>query len=204
MTMATNPENETQKNHVAGANAQSGGGQRKTTQNQSPGERSSAASGNGPQHDAATRERGERQGILSGIHQSVSSKADSQKNRAAEGIAGIADAIRNASNELRSQNESLASLVDGASDQLKSFADSIRQRGTGEIVRDIADFGRRQPAMFLGGAFLIGLGAARFLKSSSQDISGDESSFERFGTDPMTASPRSQTAAGSYGEAFDR
>jgi hypothetical protein len=193
--MAMNPENDAQKGPAAGAAAQQG-----VSRGNGQGSAGTTHAGGGNGHDTSARVSGERQSILSGIQQTVSSKADSQKNRAAEGIAGIADVIRNAGNELRSQNESLASLVDGASDQLKSFADRIRQRGTGDIVKDIAEFGRRQPGLFLGGAFLIGLGAARFLKSSSHDVDDDDRSYAGFTT--STTSSRTQPSAGGYGDTF--
>jgi hypothetical protein len=36
------------------------------------------------------------------------------------------------------------------------------------MVRNVEDFARRQPALFIGGAFMLGLLGARFLKSSAQ------------------------------------
>jgi len=199
--MPTNRENETTKTNGASTGAQSGTAQRKNDRTQAGDDLNSATGGNG--HDASLA-GGEHRGILSGIQQTVTSKADTQKNRAAEGIAGIADAIHKAGDELRSHNEGLAALVDNASDQLKSFADRIRERGTADIVRDVADFGRRQPLVFLGGAFLIGLGAARFLKSSGEFVPTEHTGYDRFGADPMTATPSGQSSAGSYGDTFGR
>lgn len=65
-------------------------------------------------------------GVLGGIQQRVTSRVDEQKNRAADGLGGIADVFRNASNELRNENETIASYVDMASDQMRRFADQIR------------------------------------------------------------------------------
>ena len=62
-------------------------------------------------------------GVLGGIQQRVTSRVDEQKNRAADGLGGIADVFRSASNELRNENETLASYVDMASDQMRRFAD---------------------------------------------------------------------------------
>ena len=71
-----------------------------------------------------------------------------------------------ASEELRAQNEMLASWVHGASDQLRQLADRLRDRPAAELAEDLASFARQRPAMFLGGAFLLGLGVARLLRSS--------------------------------------
>ena len=134
-------------------------------------------------------------GLLGGIQQKVTSSVDQQKNRAADGLGGIANVIRNAGNELRTENEALASYVDAASDQLRRFADQIREKGVADMLDDVHSFARRRPAMFIGGAFLIGVGIARFLKSS-----GDRRNYEMgeagfSSVDPMTT----QNVSPAYG-----
>jgi hypothetical protein len=137
--------------------------------------------------------------VLGGIQQRVTSRVDEQKNRAADGLGGIADVFRNASNELRSDNETLASYVDMAGDQMRRLADHIRQRGVADMIDDVHAFARRRPALFIGGAFLVGLGVARFVKSSA-----DRSSlrtYDRFSdVDPMTAGAGSPSYSGDLGE----
>jgi hypothetical protein len=44
----------------------------------------------------------------------------------------------------------------------------LRQRDTGQIVTDLEGFARRQPMVFAGGAFALGMLAVRFLRSGSQ------------------------------------
>jgi hypothetical protein len=139
-------------------------------------------------------------GLLGGIQQRVTSRVDEQKNRAADGLGGIADVIRNAGNELRGENEALAQYVDRASDQLRRFATTIRERGVADIMDDVNRFARRNPAVFVGGAFLVGLGVARFLKASADR--GDDRSYDNFsGVDPMTAGPGTPSYSGDLGEA---
>ena len=136
-------------------------------------------------------------GIIGGIKQNVTSRVDEQKNRAADGLGGIANVIRHSANELRTENEALASYVDQASDQLRRFADQIRQKGVADMLDDVHAFARRRPAVFIGGAFLVGLAVARFLKSSAER---DEYEFERSSSfsdiDPMTT-----PSVPSYGDA---
>lgn len=100
------------------------------------------------------------------VASTVASAADSQKNRAADSIGGIADVARQTGEELRGQNEMLASWVNAASDQLRTLADHLRDRPAAEIADDLSRFARERPALFLGGAFLMGMGVARLLKSS--------------------------------------
>ena len=82
---------------------------------------------------------GTTHGLLSGIKQNVTSRVDEQKNRAAEGLGGIANVFLTAGNELRSENEAVAGYVDMASDQLRRFADQIRQKGVTDMLDDVKD-----------------------------------------------------------------
>lgn len=111
--------------------------------------------------------RGDHQGFMDEVRGQVASSMNLQKNRAAAGLGGVADAIRHAGDELRTQNEGLATYIDRASEQLRQLADQIREKGTDDIAADVAAFARRRPAVFIGGAFIIGLGLARFLKSTA-------------------------------------
>jgi hypothetical protein len=159
--------------------------------------------GNGSVAGAETGTNGgTTHGLLGGFKQNVTSRVDEQKNRAADGLGGIANVFRSAGNELRSENEMVAQYVDMASDQLKRFADQIRQKGATDMLDDVHEFARRRPMLFMGGAFLVGLGIARFLKSSAERQAYDgqaSSGFRR--VDPMTSSPVSPYGGGGYGEA---
>jgi hypothetical protein len=167
---------------------------------------STTAAGNGAAYSAASGKanggaNGENgsSGLLDGMKQRVTSRVDEQKNRAADGLGGIADVIRTAGNELRGENEALASYVDMASDQMRRFADQIRERGVADMMDDVSQFARRRPALFVGGAFLVGLGIARFLKSSAER--GDRDYRDFSSVDPMTAGTGSPSYSGDFGEA---
>ena len=106
----------------------------------------------------------------------------------------------NASTELRTENEAVAQYVDMASDQLRRMADQIRQKGVSEMVDDLNRFARRRPALFIGGALLVGIGIARFLKASADR--GEEREYGNgfSSVDPMTASTGSPSYSGDLGE----
>jgi len=61
----------------------------------------------------------------------------------------------------------VADYVDQAAGQIERFAGYLENRSVDELMYDAERFARRQPAMFLGGAFVLGVLAARFLKSSA-------------------------------------
>ena len=151
------------------------------------------AAGNGGANGATASQ------VFGGVKHRVTSRVHEQKNRAADGLGGIADVIRSASQELRNENETLASYVDTASEQMKRFADQIRQKGVADLLDDVQVFARRRPALFIGGAFLLGLGIARFLKSTA-----DRGGMRQYGdgfnrVDPMTAGFGSPSYSGDLG-----
>lgn len=162
----------------------------------------SVRGGNGSAADAGNGGSTVPPGILGGIKQNVTTRVDEQKNRAADGLGGIANVIRNAGNELRSENETIASYVDQASDQLRRFADQIREKGVGDMLDDLNGFARRRPALFIGGAFLIGIGLARFLKSSAErDLYQSDPNAAFSDVDPMTTQNAPTFGSTKFGEA---
>jgi len=112
-------------------------------------------------------------GVMDQVKQEASTRVNEQKARAAEGLGSVASAIRQASEHLRSENQTLATYADRAVDQIQLFADRMRDKDPAEMVRDAERFARRNPTAFIGGAFVLGLALARFLKSSGEAEFGD-------------------------------
>jgi hypothetical protein len=96
----------------------------------------------------------------------ATSQITAQQARAADGLGTVASALRRAGDELRPQNESLASYADMAVGELEHLSRRIRDKQPAEYLADVEDFARRRPAAFVGGSFLVGLALARFLKST--------------------------------------
>lgn len=100
--------------------------------------------------------------------QQASSQAASQKQRAAHSLENMAQAIRHSSDELRNQDQpSMAHYTDKAAQQIERVSSYIKDKSLSDLMGDAERYARREPALFLGGAFLLGLLGARFLKSSS-------------------------------------
>lgn len=108
-------------------------------------------------------------GLKDQVAEQAATRLADQKATAGEGIATVAQAIRKTGDHLRDQEQGgVAQYVDRAAEQLEQFAGYLGRRDLRELVRDAEQFARREPALFLGGAFTLGLFAARFLKSSGQ------------------------------------
>jgi hypothetical protein len=92
-----------------------------------------------------------------------------QKQRAAESLGTTAEALRRTSQHLRDQDQgTVARYMDQAAERVEQFGGYLRGRDLNELVGDAEQFARRQPGLFLGGAFVLGLFGARLLKSSSE------------------------------------
>ena len=112
------------------------------------------------QHTATSR-------VIRGIKDSVSGQVQGQKDRAAEGIVGIAEAVRLLSDELRGHNQVMANVVNTAGTRLHDVAAVVREADAAEIAHDVAQFARRRPVLFVGAAFVVGLAVSQLLKTGA-------------------------------------
>ncbi len=126
----------------------------------------------------------------------------SQKERAAGTLGSVAQALRQTGQHLQEQDQgSIGQYADRAADQVERFSGHLRERNVDELTSEAEDFARRRPALFLGGAFALGLLGARFLKSSSSGQgSGSSQHGSSSGGDGSTrGTPSATSGAVSYG-----
>lgn len=99
-------------------------------------------------------------------------RAESAKDDVARRIQRVAAQVRNAGETLRADDSLAASVADRASHSIEGLAGYVSRTDAQSFIRDAEQLARRQPALFFGGAFLLGLTAGRFLKSSGPDNGG--------------------------------
>ena len=58
-----------------------------------------------------------------------------------------------------------------AASQVEGLSDYLQEKSLTDVVGDVERFARRDPVLFVGSAFLIGLLGGRFLKSAQPDRS---------------------------------
>jgi hypothetical protein len=122
--------------------------------------------------DRASHDRG----IRELVREKAAVQLNSQKDRLTSGLGSVAGAIREATKQLREQDHSgVADYVDSAAAQLERFSKQLRERNIGDVANSVQSFARRQPTIFLGASFALGLIGARFLKSSGQHRDTDTS-----------------------------
>ena len=91
-----------------------------------------------------------------------------QKDALATGITDAAQILKQNGDSFRTQGIGVfaAPYIDQAAAKLTEVGTAIQGKDIDEVLRDTENFGRSQPAYFLGIAALLGFAAARFLKST--------------------------------------
>ena len=111
---------------------------------------------------------------VSQVKDKASSVIDEQKTSIASGVASVADSVRQIGESLGNsgENNQVAALAgkygDNIASQIEKFAGYLDEKELRELARDVEQFARRNPLLFVGGAFALGVLAARFLKSSGR------------------------------------
>lgn len=109
---------------------------------------------------------------LGQVQEKASSAIESKKQDLTDGLNGVADSIRSLGENLRGsqQQTALAGIAarysDTVADQVSQLARYFETRDLRDLSRDVQSFARHNPTVFVAGAFVTGLLAARFLKSS--------------------------------------
>lgn len=93
----------------------------------------------------------------------VRSGVDNGRQRAAGALHGVADSLLNGSGEAA---EGASRYIRQAGERVQRAADWLEHADVEELTQRTEEFARRQPVVFIGGAFALGLIAARVLKGS--------------------------------------
>jgi hypothetical protein len=102
-----------------------------------------------------------------GLKSKAETAVAERKDTAAQTLGTVAGALRGAAQELENgEVAALGQYAQSAAQQIDKVAGYLREKDLTGLKRDTETFARRHPEVFLGGAFLAGILAARFLKSS--------------------------------------
>ena len=111
--------------------------------------------------------------IVNQVQQRAGSQLDRQKETAANELSQVVNAVRQFGQNLSGEANGpiaryAAEYSDKAAQSLERFTNYIREQDARRLLDDVQNFGRRQPALLLGGAFLLGFAGARLIKSSME------------------------------------
>ena len=100
----------------------------------------------------------------------ASSSLVESKAQIAGQFGGLADALRRTTEHLRSEDQPrIAGLTETVARQMDQVAAYLWNKDARAMRADLENLARRQPAIAVGGALVLGLIGARFLKSSKRD-----------------------------------
>jgi hypothetical protein len=141
---------------------------------QSDAEQSGAASGSGivdMAKQAASQAKDAASQAIDQAKDQATSRIDEHRQTAASGIQAVAQAFHSMGEDLRNRDQGpvagyAAEIGHAMGGQVERLAKYLQQRDVHQLVTDAEEFARRSPAVFLGSAFVLGLAASRFLKSS--------------------------------------
>jgi ElaB/YqjD/DUF883 family membrane-anchored ribosome-binding protein len=94
--------------------------------------------------------------------------AGEQKDALADQLGTVAGAVSRVADELQGEQGAVAGYARSIAGGMERLAGDMRQRDVNELVAMAEDFGRRQPAAFMGVAALAGFAASRFLSASAR------------------------------------
>lgn len=121
--------------------------------------------------------------VVSQVQQQANSQLTQQKDTIASQLSSVVNAVRRFDESLSNEADGPIARFAGqygqkAADGLDRFAQYLREQDPKRLFNDVQNFGRRQPALLIGGAFLLGFAGARIIKSS-MDAASSSSMYNR-------------------------
>lgn len=157
---------------------------------------------NGGQHPLAEagQEATQSVGMLAGRATDLGlQQADKAREQAATGLEQVTESIRRVSMDLEGEQPQIANVVTTAADQAERVAEYLRTTDARQILSTVEDVARRQPLIFLGGAFVLGLAASRLLKAAGGQTGSTGRSGMTSGTSGQWSTGYDATGPGAVG-----
>lgn len=92
--------------------------------------------------------------------------ADDWKAGLGDRAGHVAEAVRAAGDSLRGKEDLLADAADRLCHNLDKLSDTMKHQELSDTRRDLEEFARARPALFMGAAVAVGVGLGRLLRSA--------------------------------------
>lgn len=158
---------------TTGSAGTTGGSRGSNTRTSGTHDMSADASQGNTGHGLVDQMRSSASDTFKTVKSNTAAKLEEQKSTLSTGLLTVADNIRQLGSNLSEgqQRDPLTRIAadysETAAEKLRTAADYFNSHDVETMYRDVEGLARRNPAIFVGGAFAIGFLAARFLKSSS-------------------------------------
>ena len=139
--------------------------------------------------------------VVNQVQQRAGDQLNRQKETAASELSTVVNAVRRFGETLNNEGNGpiarfAASYGDKAANSIDRLAKYLREQDPKKLLDDVQSFGRRQPALLIGGAFLLGFAGARVIKSSMEAASGSSTNTSLQRWSNTGARPPMDTGAG--------
>jgi uncharacterized protein YoxC len=98
---------------------------------------------------------------------------DGQRATGADYLQNVAGLVHQAADVFDREVPQASRYIHQAAKQIDTVAEAVRTKNMREAVQDVQDFARRQPAIFFGGALLMGFAAVRVFKTTAPKPNDD-------------------------------
>lgn len=137
--------------------------------------------------------------IMNKVQEQAGTQVTRQKETAATQLSQVANAVRRLRDNLPEEQAGyIGNLVseygDKAANNLERLSTYIREQDPKQLLNDVQNFGRRQPALLLGGAFLLGFAGARLIRSS-MSTTGSQYGSRQMNVPKTTFTPQNVSAS---------
>lgn len=147
-------------------------------------DRGATASAKNAATEAKERVRAEGERVVGAARREAQSFAKARRDFAGDYLRDVSDALESATATLDERGRtSTAHYVGIAADQVQTMSDRVHRQDVQKVVHEIENFARTRPALFFGGAFLLGFAATRIVtdrpepagvEATPGDIAADE------------------------------
>jgi hypothetical protein len=137
------------------------------------------------------------------IGDKTKSTAEGYKSEITGGLHTLADGLRQTSSNFRTEGEGNALASAGAryigdlAEKIESVSGYFERKDTMDLIRDVRGFAKRNPTVFVGGAFAVGFALSRVIRSGASSTAGSRSVGSRMGTGGDGSPMRTGTAGSS-------
>ena len=125
-------------------------------------------------------------------------QADRGREQAAHGLEEVIKGIRRVSTDMQGEQPAIANAALSAADHAERVAQYLRQTDARQMIGKVESVARRQPLIFIGGAFLLGVAASRFIKAAGGNQDTRAGYRSGYSTDYRSGATTDYRKAGGY------
>ena len=104
--------------------------------------------------------------VAADAERKIANVVDEQRASGASYLNHVASLVHRAADVFDREVPQASQYIHQAAEHIDTVADAIRTKRAREVAHDVQNFARQQPAIFFGGALLLGFAAVRIFKAS--------------------------------------